>query len=94
MNDFKYIKPSGAIKLPDNSNIEVKDGKVKVKDIPIPDKSYLDIKKPEIELNPETKLKMVKDWYQGIILSGDIPKTPTGLLILLALGFVIYWLMS
>lgn len=35
MNDFKYIKPSGAIKLPDNSNIEVKDGKVKVKDIPI-----------------------------------------------------------
>lgn len=86
MNDFKDLKPLGCKKIPQELP------KPKPEDLtPV---SGQEKKEPVIEISNGYKIDLIKNWYKDLILSGNIPKTPTGLIIIAVLGFLMYWLLS
>lgn len=86
MNDFKEIKP-----LPVKP-ITQELPKPKPEDLtPV---SGHEKSKVDLEISNGYKIDLIKNWYKDLIISGNIPKTPTGLIIIAVLGFLMYWLLS
>lgn len=86
MNDFKDLKPLGCKKIPQELP------KLKPEDLtPV---SGHEKPKVDLEISNGYKIDLIKNWYKDLILSGNIPKTPTGLIIIAVLGFLMYWLLS
>jgi hypothetical protein len=83
MNDFENLKPLGLENIPDKKT------DLELKPVPVPPKV-----EPDLSLSTGFKVDKLKEYYTDMILSGNFPKTATGALIALALGLVMYWLLS
>lgn len=83
MNDFKDLKPLGCKKIPQD--------KPKPDLTPVSGHEKLQV---DLEISNGYKADLIKNWYKDLIISGNIPKTPTGLIIIAVLGFLMYWLLS
>ena len=86
MDDFKDLKPLKCKPIPQELP------KPKPEDL-TPVSGY-GKKDPDIKISNGYKVDLIKNWYKDLIISGNLPKTLTELIVYVALGFLIFWLLS